>query len=49
MLLNLKLNKFYEISQEYQDIYPTEPLSDFLEHISIIGNFEIEIEKTENV
>ncbi|MCE9653235.1 MAG: ATP-dependent helicase [Nitrosarchaeum sp.] len=40
----LLLNKFYEITQEYQDIYPTNPLSDFLEHISIISNFEIEIE-----
>ncbi|MEX2192496.1 MAG: ATP-dependent DNA helicase [Nitrosarchaeum sp.] len=42
----LLLNKFYEIAQEYQDIYPTNPLSDFLEHISIISNFEIEIEDT---
>lgn len=40
----LLLNKFYEITQEFQDIYPTNPLSDFLEHISIIGHFEIEIE-----
>lgn len=40
----LLLNKFYEIAQEFQDIYPTNPLSDFLEHLSIIGNFEIEIE-----
>lgn len=38
------LNKFYEIAQEFQDLYPTNPLSDFLEHLSIIGNFEIEIE-----
>ena len=42
----LLLNKFYEIAQEFQDIYPTNPLSDFLEHLSIIGNFEIEIEDT---
>ncbi len=42
----LLLNKFYEIAQEYQDIYPINPLSDFLEHISIISNFEIEIEDT---
>ncbi len=40
----LLLNKFYEIAQEFQDLYPTNPLSDFLEHLSIIGNFEIEIE-----
>jgi len=38
------LNKFYEITQEYQDIYPDQPLSDFLEHISILGDFDIEIE-----
>lgn len=42
----LLLNKFYEIAQEFQDLYPTNPLSDFLEHLSIIGNFEIEIEDT---
>lgn len=38
------LNKFYEITQEYQDIYPDQPLSDFLEHVSILGEFDIEIE-----
>lgn len=38
------LNKFYEITQEYQDIFPDQPLSDFLEHISILGEFDIEIE-----
>ncbi len=37
------LNKFYELAQEYQDIFPEEPLSDFLIHVSILGNFEIEI------
>jgi len=40
----LLLNKFYEIAQEFQDIYPTSPLSEFLEHIEIIGEFDIEIE-----
>ena len=40
----LLLNKFYEIAQEFQDIYPTSPLSEFLEHIEIISEFEIEIE-----
>ena len=40
----LLLNKFYEISQEYQDLNPGKPLSDFLKHLSIIENFEIEIE-----
>jgi len=40
----LLLNKFYEIAQEFQDIYPTSPLSEFLKHIEIIGEFEIEIE-----
>ena len=38
------LNKFYEITQEFQDIYPEEPLSEFLTHVSILGEFEIEIE-----
>jgi DNA helicase II / ATP-dependent DNA helicase PcrA len=38
------LNKFYEIAQEYQDIYPEQPLSDFIEHVSILGEFDIEIE-----
>lgn len=40
----LLLNKFYEIAQEFQDIYPTSPLSEFLKHIEIVGEFEIEIE-----
>ncbi len=40
----LLLNKFYEITQEFQDIYPTSPLSEFLKHIEIVGEFEIEIE-----
>ena len=40
----LLLNKFYEIAQEFQDIYPTSPLKEFLKHIEIVGEFEIEIE-----
>ncbi len=40
----LLLNKFYEIAQEFQDMHPASPVSDFIEHLSIIGNFEIEIE-----
>ncbi len=40
----LLLNKFYEIAQEFQDIYPTSPLSEFLEHVRITGEFDIEIE-----
>lgn len=40
----LLLNKFYEIAQEFQNIYPTSPLSEFLKHIEIVGEFEIEIE-----
>lgn len=40
----LLLNRFYEIAQEFQDIYPTSPLSEFLAHIEVIGEFEIEIE-----
>jgi len=39
----LLLNKFYEIAQEFQDIFPTSPLSEFLKHIEIVGEFEIEI------
>jgi len=38
------LNKFYEITQEFQDIYSDEPLSEFLIHVSILGEFEIEIQ-----
>ena len=37
------LNKFYEITQEFQDIYSDEPLSEFLIHVSILGEFEIEV------
>ncbi len=40
----LLLNKFYEIAQEFQDINPASSVSDFIEHLSIIGNFEIEVE-----
>ena len=38
------LNKFYEIAEEFQDIYSNEPLSEFLTHVSILGEFEIEIQ-----
>lgn len=40
----LLLNKFYEIAQEFQDIYPRSPSSEFVEHIKVVGEFEIEIE-----
>ena len=41
----LILNKFFDISQEFQDLYPEEPLEAFLEHLSILGRFDIEMEE----
>ncbi len=40
----LLLNKFYEIAQEFQDANPASSVSEFVEYLSIVERFEVEIE-----
>ena len=40
------LNKFYELSLEFYEIFPEKSLAEFIEHLEILGKIEIEIEDT---